>query len=775
MKSRQEQKPDQRPRRTPLSPLAVLGIVLAYAVGAATWILFSDHLLGILVNDPHELATLSTLKGWVFVLVTALALYVLLHRHAEVGLPAGAEDPAVAAPPLARIAIPVALIGLALASAVTVGTLRVLDNERQNATERLQAIATMRANQVDWWRRERTADAEFLATSTHLAGLARGILAGETAARERMAGRLGQFIHYHAYHGVRVITDDGRELLSTGNTQCAGGAPLDAAVAAAIASGRLQTTELFRPAPGESAVCLDVAVPIAMRSDEPKVVAVLQIDARLYLFEILAGWPVHSDSGETLLARKVGGRLEFFGRRGRDEHVPAALELAGSRFPAAAALANPNLLGTALEGLGPDGRIVVAVTREIPETDWYLVAQVDRDELLERGRSEASWVVLSGVLLALALAGSVYFAYQRRIINMQLALARHQKERLDALALLGEVADASSDAIFAKDLEGRYLLFNRGAGEAVGKAPDAVIGQDDSRIFEAVDVALVRENDRRVIADNRITTFEEVLSTPAGKRVYLATKGPLHDARGEVVGLYGISRDVTASKRAETALRESEETYRALFANLLHGYMHARIVYADELPVDFEFLLVNDAFVRMTGFEKVAGRRASEVVPGVWSTDAAALEQFARLASSGRPARWEQFIVAMQEWVSISAYSPRRGEFVVLFDIVTERKRMEASLRESERRLARAQAIARVGNWHIDSRRRRHRPLRRGVPHLRARAGDQQHGRAPAGDRARGRRIPCPRSLRGRARGQALRHRVPGDRRRRGEVAARHR
>ncbi|MBI5618305.1 MAG: PAS domain-containing protein [Gammaproteobacteria bacterium] len=702
MKARPDKRPDQRPRRAPFSPLAVLGIVLAYAVGAATWILFSDQLLGILVDDSRELATLSTLKGWVFVVVTALALYVLLHRHAEAGLPDSA-DPAAAAPPLARIAIPVALIGLALTSAVAVGTLRVLDNERRNATERLQAIATMRANQVDWWRRERTADAEFLATSTHLAELARGILDGEPAAHATMAARLGQFIHYHAYHGVRVLTGDGRELLSTGSTQCAGGAPLDAAVAAAIASGRLQTTELFRPAPGESAVCLDVAVPIPMRSGEPKVIAVLQIDARLYLFEILAGWPVHSDSGETLLARKVGGRLEFFGRRGHGEHAPAAIELAGSRFPGAAALANPSLLGAALEGPDPEGRIVVAVTREIPQTDWYLVAKVDRDELLERGRSAASWVVLSGVLLALTLAGGAYFAYQHRILNMQIALARHQKERLDALALLGEVADASPDAIFAKDLEGRYLLFNRGAGQTVGRAPEDVVGRDDTAIFPAAEAALIRENDRRVIADNRISTFEEVLSTPGGTSVYLATKGPLHDARGEIVGLYGISRDVTASKRAETALRESEETYRALFANLLHGYLHARILYAEGRAVDFEFLLVNDAFARLTGAGNVAGRRASEVISGVWSTDSAALEQVARVASSGLPARWEQFVVALQEWVSISAYSPRPGEFVALFDIVTERKRMEASLRESERRLARAQAIARVGNWHIDS------------------------------------------------------------------------
>ena len=59
----------------------VLRIVLLYAVAAALWIVLSDAVLGFLWDDPKTIALASTLKGWAFVAVTALLLFVLLRRQ----------------------------------------------------------------------------------------------------------------------------------------------------------------------------------------------------------------------------------------------------------------------------------------------------------------------------------------------------------------------------------------------------------------------------------------------------------------------------------------------------------------------------------------------------------------------------------------------------------------------------------------------------------------------------------------------------------------------
>ena len=56
-------------------------------------------------------------------------------------------------------------------------------------------------------------------------------------------------------------------------------------------------------------------------------------------------------------------------------------------------------------------------------------------------------------------------------------------EQINTLKLIETVADSSSDAIFAKDLDGRYLVFNQAASNFVGKPAKAVIGRDDSAFF----------------------------------------------------------------------------------------------------------------------------------------------------------------------------------------------------------------------------------------------------------------------------------------------------
>jgi len=129
-----------------------------------------------------------------------------------------------------------------------------------------------------------------------------------------------------------------------------------------------------------------------------------------------------------------------------------------------------------------------------------------------------------------------------------------QAEKARALLLLAAIADNSSDAIFAKDREGRYLLANRSVERIVGKTSEQMLGQDDTVLFPQ-QAETIRANDRRVMAENRINSYEETIATAEGERTFLATKGPLHDTQGKVSGMFGISRDITLRKEAEEALR----------------------------------------------------------------------------------------------------------------------------------------------------------------------------------------------------------------------------
>jgi PAS domain S-box-containing protein len=153
--------------------------------------------------------------------------------------------------------------------------------------------------------------------------------------------------------------------------------------------------------------------------------------------------------------------------------------------------------------------------------------------------------------------------------------------------------------------------------------------------------------------------------------------------RGQTLRL-AAARDVSARKQAEEALQESEEYYRSLFNNMLNGYAYCQMYFEQGRPVDFIFLNVNKAFGDLTGLKDVIGKKVSEVIPGIRESAPELFETYGRVALTGIPERFEIYIESLKMWFSISAYSPLKEYFVVIFDVITERKRAEEALRASE-------------------------------------------------------------------------------------------
>lgn len=124
--------------------------------------------------------------------------------------------------------------------------------------------------------------------------------------------------------------------------------------------------------------------------------------------------------------------------------------------------------------------------------------------------------------------------------------------------LLTAIMNAATDIIFVKDREGRYVHMNPAGARALGLPVEEVIGWNDHAVWPADLAASCRAADQQVLATGETVTVEEVSTLRGTRIVYLTTKAPYRDAAGAMIGIIGVSRDITERKQVEEALRNSE-------------------------------------------------------------------------------------------------------------------------------------------------------------------------------------------------------------------------
>jgi PAS domain S-box-containing protein len=150
---------------------------------------------------------------------------------------------------------------------------------------------------------------------------------------------------------------------------------------------------------------------------------------------------------------------------------------------------------------------------------------------------------------------------------------RHAEQALnESTALLSAISDSSPDVIYAKDDQGRLRFANPATVALIGKPLEQILGRTDAELLGDSEAARqVMENDRRIMDSGAGEELEELVPMPDGEeRIWLSMKLALTDKAGRVVGLLGISRDITDRKRAEQRLRDENHRKDEFLAMLAH-------------------------------------------------------------------------------------------------------------------------------------------------------------------------------------------------------------
>jgi diguanylate cyclase (GGDEF)-like protein/PAS domain S-box-containing protein len=247
--------------------------------------------------------------------------------------------------------------------------------------------------------------------------------------------------------------------------------------------------------------------------------------------------------------------------------------------------------------------------------------------------------------------------------------------------LLEQVLEATTDLIYIKDLDGRYLLANSATSKLIGRPGSEIVGRANHELLPEV-ADEIAGHDSEVLGNDSTSSYE--ITGRFGERSYVlsVTKSPFRDATGAAIGSLGIARDITDRVERAREMEEAQERFRRAFEDAPIGMAVS--------DLDGRFLDVNQALCAITGYsqgELVGTTYASithpEDIPADLETMRSLISGDANSAvAEKRYLRPDGSVV----WVSRSVTVVRDADgaplhFLDQIQDVTERRRFERELR----------------------------------------------------------------------------------------------
>jgi diguanylate cyclase (GGDEF)-like protein/PAS domain S-box-containing protein len=277
---------------------------------------------------------------------------------------------------------------------------------------------------------------------------------------------------------------------------------------------------------------------------------------------------------------------------------------------------------------------------------------------------------------------------------------RAMKALAESRNILESVIETIPIRVFWKDRESRYLGCNSVfAADAGAASPLEVVGKDDFQLGWREQAESFRADDRRVM-DSGVPSLgcEQAQTIPDGRLIWRRTsKLPLRDAANETIGVLGIYEDISNQKRIEQELRLTQAAIDKSKSAFYLVDSKGRVVYANDYACR-SLRYKRDELIGMYIWDFDPDFRA-EAWPGLWARQ----RQGGVVTLESRHRRKDGTVFPIEVTASHISHEGEEHGFVVVQDI-SDRKRADAALRQSEERLQQAVRVSDIGMFDHDQR-----------------------------------------------------------------------
>ena len=463
----------------------------------------------------------------------------------------------------------VVLFFLITVSAIIIGFVYYYYQKKTLLTEKqqeLSAISYLKIRQITQWRMERIGDGKFLGDNLLLVRNFSEFLKNpdKQSLRSEIQQSLKSLTETYDYKSVLLIDTTGNTRVAFPNQDTLIGDHLRPMLPGIIKQQGIVLTDLHK-ANLARFVHLDLIVPLIDRSKNDSLVLgllALRIDPQQVLYPLLQSWPTPSKSAETLLIRRDGDEIVYLNELRHMKNTSLILKKPASAENLPAAMATKGFTGT-IEGIDYRHVPVVAAMNKIPGTPWYMVAKMDRDEVLSSLNSQIRMIVIililtiltSGSFLGLLIRNQRVIYYRERYEN--------EVDRLALIKHFDYILKFANDFILLIDKDLKIVEANDSALEFYQYSRDEFIGMNVEKI-RAPETLLQLPGNVNIVDINESATFETVHKRKDNSTFPIELSTRVVQIEGSKY-YQSIGRDITQRKNVENTLRESEDRFRKIF------------------------------------------------------------------------------------------------------------------------------------------------------------------------------------------------------------------
>ena len=188
---------------------------------------------------------------------------------------------------------------------------------------------------------------------------------------------------------------------------------------------------------------------------------------------------------------------------------------------------------------------------------WIFVSRLDK-ERIKKMDSLLDLIELSLFVVSMVLLIIVYFIIRSQIRSIN----KSQHELLENKNLLQAIIDNTSNPIFIKEINGKYLLINKQHETLFHHSIQEIVGKTDYDLLPKEVADVYRNSDLEAVKALKEIKIEETIQQEDGPHTYIAVKFPLYDAEGRIYAIGGISTDITERKKQEESSKAADKFFK---------------------------------------------------------------------------------------------------------------------------------------------------------------------------------------------------------------------